>query len=762
MKRILAVFLSIVMILSVCNLFAFAEDGQTTITAYITISRYGEFVSSKNNQTIISLPVELTGNESYTLDDAFKSAHDLYYEGGAVSGYASDTGEWGAYITKFWGDESGKFGYQVNSGTESVMGLSHGIENGDFIEVCIYKNSYPNTENYATFDMVKAETFINEEVEITLNAVSGYDEDSNMIFSPCENATITINGQATEIVTDADGKATLAFDAEGKYIVSATKTQTVNDAIIPAITAPVCVVEVKMPDSIKVIHNIAKKYSQSGVTSDVNMLWLIADMEVYSQLYPQSDNVLTNRQVCLDKVIAFAETATTPGDLSKAIIAARALGYDAKNMYTSASRPLDAVGKLTALIDAENEDVLNPYTLPYVIIALHQGAEYATDAQMEYLLNAAISTKEDWQNLEYGPDAAAPMLLALAPYYENNADIAAAIDETLPLIEGIQTESGLIDSWGPAASTGLVIAAYSALGIDAESITNENNLIDGLMTECTETLDAFNPLENTFSTEQGFRGLLAYQLFKTDSPKILYDFSDYPMTEARATVPVSTPVFGGGSISSTPEEEPEEEPKEEPQEELQEEIQETTFSEDTFSDVKSSDWHYKSVEYVYKNNLMQGTDNGFEPDSKMTRAMLACVIYRMENPEKVFDNNIFEDVKSGEWYTDAIAWAASNGIVNGVNENEFAPNENVTREQMAVIIFRYAKFKNINLSDYENTNIAKFDDFDEISEYASSALSWANGCGIINGETESRLNPQNDATRAQVATILMRFCEGAK
>ncbi len=754
MKRILALLLSITLVLGVV---VYAEEPQT-ITAYITVSRYGEFINSTENTPIVNLPIQLT--ENATLDDAFKTAHDLYYESGSALGYASDTGEWGAYVTKFWGDESGKFGYQINRGTESVMGLSHIIENGDFIEACLYKNSYPHTESYASFDRVSAEVFINENVEITLNSVSGYDADFNMVFSPCENAVITINGQATEKMTDTDGKVTLVFEEEGTYIVSAQKTKELNEEIVPAICAPVCVIEARTPDYIKAIHGIAKKYAQSGVLNDANMLWLIADMEVYSQLYPESSNVLSNKQACLDKVIEFASAATTPGDISKAIIAIRALGYDAKNVYTKDSVKIDVVNKLTTLIDAENTDVINPYTLPYVIIALNQG-DYATELQTEYLLNAVIATKADWQNLEYGPDAAAPMLLALATYSETNADIAMAIEETLPLIAECQTESGLMNSWGPAASTGLSIAAYSALKIDADTIiNNENSLIDGLMTKCTESFDAFEPFENTFSTEQALRGLLAYQLFKTDNAKILYDFSDYPMAEARATLPVSTPVFSGGGVSSTPKEEPKEEPEdvEEPKEEVEETV---VFSEDTFVDVKTEDWYYKSVEYVYKNNLMQGTENGFEPESKMTRAMLACVIYRMENPDEALSENTFDDIKSGRWYTDAVVWAASNGIVNGVTEKEFAPDENITREQMAAIMFRYAKFKNMDISSDADMN-ESFTDIDEISEYAVSAFKWANSNGIINGETKSLLNPKGDATRAQVATILMRFCEGEK
>lgn len=143
----------------------------------------------------------------------------------------------------------------------------------------------------------------------------------------------------------------------------------------------------------------------------------------------------------------------------------------------------------------------------------------------------------------------------------------------------------------------------------------------------------------------------------------------------------------------------------------------------------------------------------------MTRAMLVTVMYRLENADSSSEENltnIFTDVPDDEWYTKAVIWASNNGIVNGVTDTEFAPDENITREQMAAIIYRYAKFKGY---DTENLgDISSYTDVSDISDWAEKCFRWAIETGIINGTTDSTLSPLETATRAQVATILMRFC----
>ena len=182
-----------------------------------------------------------------------------------------------------------------------------------------------------------------------------------------------------------------------------------------------------------------------------------------------------------------------------------------------------------------------------------------------------------------------------------------------------------------------------------------------------------------------------------------------------------------------------------------------TISSGTFTDVKSDDWFYDAVKFVYENKIMKGvSDNEFAPNENLSRAMIVTILYRMENePSASF--NKFGDVNADEWYGAAVAWASENGIVNGVSENEFAPNDNLTREQMAAIIYRYIKFKGKDVSVGENTNILSYTDAESVSEYAVEAICYAVGSGLMKGDSETTLNPSGTATRAETATIIMRL-----
>ena len=207
-----------------------------------------------------------------------------------------------------------------------------------------------------------------------------------------------------------------------------------------------------------------------------------------------------------------------------------------------------------------------------------------------------------------------------------------------------------------------------------------------------------------------------------------------------------------------------EEKVEDKEEETKEETEEPKEWVNPFADVKDGIWYYDTVKYVTENGIMNGVEEGkFAPDNTLTRAMLVTILYRVEGSPEVSADSKFSDVKSTDWYGAPVIWAAENGIVNGVTETEFAPNNNITREQIATIIYRYAKnFKNYDVSVGENTNILSYEDFDKISPYAIEPLQYTAGSGIMKGKTESTLNPLDNATRAEAATVVMRFIEGNK
>ena len=178
-----------------------------------------------------------------------------------------------------------------------------------------------------------------------------------------------------------------------------------------------------------------------------------------------------------------------------------------------------------------------------------------------------------------------------------------------------------------------------------------------------------------------------------------------------------------------------------------------------FTDVRGDDWFYDDVAYVYENGLMNGTsETTFSPYISTTRGMIVTILYRMEGRPAVFEACPFTDVKAGAYYERAIVWAAENGIVKGYGNGCFGPDDQITREQMAAILYRYAKNRGLDVSVGENTNILSYDDALDISEYAVPAMQWACGAQIIHG-ADGRLTPGAKATRAQVAAILHRFCE---
>ena len=176
-----------------------------------------------------------------------------------------------------------------------------------------------------------------------------------------------------------------------------------------------------------------------------------------------------------------------------------------------------------------------------------------------------------------------------------------------------------------------------------------------------------------------------------------------------------------------------------------------------FTDVtEGDDWFYDAVAYVYENNIMAGTgETTFAPYMELDRAMAAQLFYNLEGKPTVTGDSTFTDVTSGHWAVDAITWAAQNDIVAGIGGGLYDPDSNVTREQFAVMLYKYARFKGYDLT--ATGDLTQFPDADAISSWAETALSWANGNGLINGNEDGTLAPDGTATRAQAASILAQF-----
>ena len=186
-------------------------------------------------------------------------------------------------------------------------------------------------------------------------------------------------------------------------------------------------------------------------------------------------------------------------------------------------------------------------------------------------------------------------------------------------------------------------------------------------------------------------------------------------------------------------------------------LAQTQTPQTTFADVPASAWYYNAVEYVYENGLMSGVSGGrFAPDDTLTRAMLVQTLYAMEGRPAAASAG-FADVASGDWYASAVNWAAANGVVSGVSETGFGPNNALTREQLALILYRFAQYKGYDVTG--TSDLAAYADGSSVSSWAAEAMGWAVDAGLISGVGGNQIAPTGTASRAQVAQILMNFCE---
>ena len=232
MKKFICVFVSLLMLFGICGISAFAEGTGASAKVYVTISN-GEGKLVLTQEKINVTDVDKDGY--LTVNDALYNAHEAKYEGGAAAGYGSAYTEYGLSLTKLWGDTSGSFGYYVNN--KSSLSLADEVKDGDYITAFIYTDTTAYSDKYSFFDKNTLTVTADEEITLTLSA-AGYDASYNPITVPVKDATITLNGEATEYNTDEKGKVTLKLSKAGTYVISATST---TDTLVP----PVLTVTVK-------------------------------------------------------------------------------------------------------------------------------------------------------------------------------------------------------------------------------------------------------------------------------------------------------------------------------------------------------------------------------------------------------------------------------------------------------------------------------------------------------------------------------------
>ena len=177
-----------------------------------------------------------------------------------------------------------------------------------------------------------------------------------------------------------------------------------------------------------------------------------------------------------------------------------------------------------------------------------------------------------------------------------------------------------------------------------------------------------------------------------------------------------------------------------------------------FRDVAVGSWFYDDIAYVYQNDIMDGVSGTtFAPDNTTSRGMMATVLYRLSQDQAPVFEEIFTDVHANQWFANGIIWAYQKNVVNGYDDGNFGPDDDVTREQFAAMLYRYAQSRQYDTS--ASADLGRFGDAGQVSDYARNAMAWAVAEGYINGLPGDILSPKGTATRAQCATILARFMQ---
>lgn len=300
---------------------------------------------------------------------------------------------------------------------------------------------------------------------------------------------------------------------------------------------------------------------------------------------------------------------------------------------------------------------------------------------------------------------------------------------------------GTIDEAG--AITIIYAVKDRAVAVSTMVFTIAFNVKSSDQTTLKTVLEEFNDNESLDAEYLSLTVNLAEEDEETSEPTPEPDFPSLPIPVPGADAPSDTEDKVEDSDENKDEDKDED--KDEPSTEMK-----------NLTDVSEGQWFYKAVEHVVEEGYFKGvTDDSFAPQEKMTRAMFVTVLGRIAGVEETSDGTSdFADVKNGQWFSGFVAWASEAGIVQGA-DGKFDPNGNITREQMAVFLYRYAQYAGLDLT-VDNDAVDKFSDFDNVSSWAKEAMFWAVSNGIING-TDLGLEPTATATRAQVAQIVLNF-----
>lgn len=602
--------------------------------------------------------------------------------------------------------------------------------------------------------------------------------------------------------------------------------------------------------------------------------WVIMDMAAYEDLNSETTHKISQsaKQEYINSAInkIAKEETLSESDYAKLIITLAALGIDPTELYLKNSNTsVNAIEELKTLIHGSSA-----WVAPYTLAAYQQGS-YESEAQERTLLDAVLANQSDdgcWNEWGDSIQTTSNMIAGLAFYYKEYADVKTAVDKAIEYLSSVQKSDGSYDAYGTGADSNtaaMVVIALASVGINPETderfIKNEASALDNLLSFVLADNIGFgytdNSSINSYSTEQGFRALIAAsQVMKTGKAFNVYDFSgntlvpgyekeitpsggsgsyvpkddkiavkvsikaidDYWMQNKSVTLEEDATVsdallkaikgtgitqvgaengyiesmeyngmelgeFTHGDFSGwmykvngtapnvgvtdyslrdgdkilfyftkdyTNESMEEDEEKDEDKKD-EESKPTTTPVTEVLNDVNGH-WAIDAIQFVYDRGLLTGiSENEFAPDLAVTRAMMTTIMYGMAgNPEHGW-HYPFHDVFDMAWYVGPVAWAYENKLVYGVSDTSYAPETSITREQVAMMLMRYANFKGYDIS--QTVSLNHYKDAKNVSDYAESAMQWAVAIGMIGGRTADTLCAQDTATRAELSVMLRNF-----
>ncbi len=450
-------------------------------------------------------------------------------------------------------------------------------------------------------------------------------------------------------------------------------------------------------------------------------------------------------------------------DNSRTIIALSAVGYDASdvggyNLYS----PLND-------FDYTVERGVNAAS--YALIALdcgdyHIQDENATNSKerlIEYILSKTVPSG-GWANggNVADIDVSAMAIQALAPYYDSNEDVKAAVDIALNMLSNRQAQDGGYMSWGVSASEccAQMLCAMSVMGIDVYDelfVKNGNSVLDALMSFYDDETGAFAHIRGTqanqMSTEQALYAMNAYER-SINNKNNLYDFSDVTKREVYTENNDDVYVYYEEIIYEETEETDDTQESEKDDVVELPNLQVETKPQIDFIDIEGNEFQ-NEIKALAKSGIINGKSNNiFEPKSTMTRAEYTAIITRALNLEG--GENVFEDISENDWFYKYVISAYSNGIINGVSKNEFAPQNLITRQEAALMCTRAARLfcaaAKIKEKDILNI-LSQFDDYTSVSDWAREGMAFCYANGILKDDS-MQINPYEFVSRGEIAYMI--------